>query len=60
MSSFGVDVENPRDVQADFAAIREYRLAMRSVPKVILGGVTLTILTGALTALWIGVKSLLK
>lgn len=55
----GVDASDPADLielQKDFAHIRKQRLASDQVGAVVKGAGITTVVMGALTALWVGIR----
>jgi hypothetical protein len=55
----GIDPSSPIEFQADMRTLREWRLSSKILRRGMIGGVILTILSGALAALWIGLKALI-
>jgi len=53
----GADVENPREMQADFQALREWREAYTSVKKKALLTVIGILVGGFVAAVWVGLKT---
>lgn len=58
LAGLGIDVKKPREMQADFVALREWRLAMRMMRRVLLTTVIGVAVTGAIAAVWAGIKTL--
>ncbi len=53
----GADVDNPREMQADFQALREWREAYSSVKKKTLLTFIGILVGGLVAAVWVGLKS---
>ncbi len=60
LSALGIDVRHPFEMQADLRALREWRLAMRSVRRNALLALVGLLTTGLGTALWVGIKIYLR
>ena len=60
LTSFGIDVENPLEVQKDFARLREWRTAMDAMQRRGLMVVAGFLVSGLLAAIVIGVKENLR
>jgi len=52
----GADVDNPREMQADFQAVREWREAYTSVKTKALLSFVAILIGGLVAALWVGFK----
>jgi len=60
LTSLGIDVRRPTEAQADFQALREWRLLMKAMRRALLTALIGVTASGALAALWIGIKTLWK
>lgn len=57
--ALGIDSSNPIEFQNDMRTLREWRLSSKVIRRGAIMGVLLTLGSGALAALWIGIKALL-
>lgn len=53
---FGFDIDDHREVQADMRAVRDWRMAQKSVRKVALTTVVMTLITGVMALVWTSIK----
>ena len=56
----GIDPNSPIEFQNDMRTLREWRLSSKIIRRGIIMGVIVTVASGTLAALWIGLKALLK
>ncbi len=56
LTTLGVDVKNPLEMQADFQAIREWREVSATVRKKGLAALMVVLVTGLCSILWLGFK----
>ena len=59
LTKFGVDTEDPIEVQRDFQFVRDMRNTTESIKGKTVIAMTGTIVVGLLAVLWIGIKALL-
>jgi len=59
LTSFGIEEEDRKELQADFRHLRRWRKSVEQVERVGWGTIVTVIVTGALGALWVGIKTLL-
>jgi hypothetical protein len=60
MLVLGIDASHPIEFQNDMRTLREWRLSSKVVRRGLIMGVIVTILSGAMAAVWIGFKSLIS
>jgi hypothetical protein len=60
LTALGADVEHPREMQADFQHLREWRVAMTAIQKRALVTLVGILVAGVCAALWIGLKHFLR
>lgn len=53
---FGFDVHEPREVQADMRAVRDWRCAQKQVRKVAIGTLVSILITGLCALIWTSVR----
>lgn len=53
---FGFDVHEPREVQADMRAVRDWRCAQKQVRKVAIGTLVSILITGLCALIWTSIK----
>lgn len=56
LTSFGIEQDERREIQADFAHLRRWRKSVETVGRVGIGAAVTVIVTGLLGALWVGLK----
>lgn len=59
LEKLGIDADNFRESQADFAHLRKQRKAYEQVTTITTRVVITTLVTGFLAALWMGIKEFL-
>jgi hypothetical protein len=56
LSSFGIDHDERKEIQADFAHLRKWRKSVEAVERAGVKTVVAVLVTGLLGALWLGFK----
>lgn len=59
LAKLGIDADNFRESQADFAHLRKQRKAYEQVTSITTRVVMTTLITGFLAAVWMGIKEFL-
>lgn len=59
MTSFGLEEEDRKELQADFRHLRRWRKSVEQAQSLTFKTIVGVIVTGALGALWLGMKTLL-
>src|ERR1700676_5168255 len=59
LTSFGIEEEDRKELRSDFQHLRKWRKGVEQVERLGWGTVVTIIVTGALGALWVGIKTML-
>jgi hypothetical protein len=59
LTSFGIEEEDRRELQADFAHLRRWRKSVEQAQSLTFRVVVTMLVTGIVGAIWLGVKTLL-
>jgi hypothetical protein len=59
LTSFGIEEEDRKELRSDFQHLRKWRKGVEQVERLGWGTVITVIVTGALGALWVGIKTML-
>lgn len=60
LTSIGLDTKNPKELQRDFATLRDWREAMQEVRTKSLITIVGILVTGLVAAVWIGIRSMMN
>jgi hypothetical protein len=60
LSAFGLDITRPQELQRDFQFVRTWRTTSESIRGKALCTAVGIVITGALAALWLGIKSIIQ
>lgn len=60
LTALGMDLSNPVELQKDFAALREWRIAMHSVRDKGVWIIIATLIAGLLAATWVGLVEIVR